>query len=125
MEGLSAYVTEKGLAGREVILYGNIPAVSFYLGMPAAFNPWSDLASFGVSSMEISMQEMLGGLLEKGEEYPVVILNRDLVLDMEEFWRSEDVKLDMILQFMKDYGYSAVYSNDKFVLYENGGKIEN
>lgn len=125
MEGLSAYVTEKGLAGREVILYGNIPAVSFYLGMPAAFNPWSDLTSFGVSSMEISMQEMLGGLLEKGEEYPVVILNRDLVLDMEEFWRSEDVKLDMILQFMKDYGYSAVYSNDKFVLYENGGKIEN
>ncbi len=122
MEGLSAYVSRNGLEGREVILYGNIPSVSFYLGMPSAFNPWSDLTSFGAASMEAAMKEIEAELSEKGEEYPVVILNRDYVLDLKEFWRSEDVKLDMILQFMEDYGYRATYVNDKFVLYENGGK---
>lgn len=124
MEGLSAYVAENGLAGREVILYGNIPSVSFYLEMPAAFNPWCDLASFGTASMRAAMEEMKGELLEKGKEYPVVILNRDFVLDMEGFWNSEDVKLDMILRFMEDYGYKLAFANEKFVLYENGGKYD-
>lgn len=122
MEGLSAYIAENGLEGREVILYGNIPSVSFYLGMPSAFNPWSDLTSFSAASMTSAMKEMQKDLTEEKEEYPIVILNGDLVSDSEGFGRSEDVKLDMILRFMEDYGYRAAYSNDKFVLYENGGK---
>lgn len=52
MESLSGYVSENGLEGRNVILYGGIPALSFYLQMPAAFNPWPDLRSYSVETMK-------------------------------------------------------------------------
>lgn len=42
---LTEYVEVNGLFGKEVLLYGNVPALSFYLQMPSAFNPWSDLRS--------------------------------------------------------------------------------
>ena len=71
MHELSDFVTEKGLSGREVILYGDIPAVSFYLGMPSAFNPWSDLASYGIEVMRKDMEKT-----QAKEILPVVILEK-------------------------------------------------
>ena len=41
--------------GRELITYGYIPALSFYLQMPSAFNPWMDLASYKYDVMKENM----------------------------------------------------------------------
>lgn len=120
LEEISAYISKNQLAGREVILYGYIPSLSFYLEMPAAFNPWSDLASYSISSMAGAM-ETLGEELEEGKEPPVVILNRDCMADggaMPEASATDDRKLAMIVQFMKDYDYTVTFANEKFVLYE-------
>lgn len=117
---ISAYVSENKLTGREVILYGYIPSLSFYLEMPSAFNPWSDLASYSTSSMEAAMEETKKELTE-GKEAPVVILNKDRAADggtLSELSAVSDPKLAMIMQFMKDYNYQETFSNDKFVLYE-------
>lgn len=117
---ISAYVSENKLTGREVILYGYIPSLSFYLEMPSAFNPWSDLASYSTSSMEAAMEETKKELTE-GKEAPVVILNKDRAVDggtLSELSAVSDPKLAMIMQFMKDYNYKETFSNEKFVLYE-------
>lgn len=115
---ISAYVSENKLTGREVILYGYIPSLSFYLEMPSAFNPWSDLASYSVSSMEAAMEETKKELAE-GKEPPVVILNKDCAADdVSELPAVNDPKLAVIMQFIKDYNYQETFSNDKFVLYE-------
>lgn len=74
MEELSAYANENGLQGQEVILYGNIPAISYYLQMPSAFNPWSDLDSYSPENMERELKQLGGEISEKGKDKPVVIL---------------------------------------------------
>lgn len=117
---ISAYVSEKELKGREVILYGYIPSLSFYLEMPSAFNPWSDLASYSVSSMETAMQEVKKELTE-GKVPPVIILDKDCAATGDTPPAQptiSDPKLAMIIQFLKDYNYEETFSNDKFALYE-------
>lgn len=108
---ISEYVSENQLSGREVLLYGQIPALSFYLQMPSVFNPWSDLRSYRLSSMEAAMAE-LEASLEQGSDMPVIILeNSQLSV-------SGDPKLDLILNFMEKHGYTQVFSNIKFALFE-------
>lgn len=80
MRELSAYVNENGLEGREVILYGKIPALSYYLQMPSAFNPWSDLPSYSLGTMEGDMEELAAGIAEKGAEKPLVIVEKSYAL---------------------------------------------
>lgn len=125
MEELSAYVEENGLTGEEVLLYGNIPALSFYLGMPSAFNPWSDLASFSLSAMTEAMEQLEGT--------PVVILEHRYALYLQEGEAglmnagykeeeikkiTEDAKIALIAAYMEQNGYTERFSNNKFALYE-------
>ena len=132
MSGVSAYVAEEGLAGQEVILYGNIPALSFYLDMPSAFNPWSDLRSYSVDSMKRAIGELELEIAE-GKKRPVVILEKKFaiyLLQGEEALRDmsypqseiekvlADNKIYLIVEYMEKYGYEETYSNSKFVLYE-------
>ncbi|MCM1045307.1 MAG: hypothetical protein NC417_07340 [Candidatus Gastranaerophilales bacterium] len=74
MRGLSAYVKEQDLAGKDVLLYGGIPALSYYLQMPSAFNPWSDLTSYRPEVMRSAMEEMCRDIEADASYRPVVIL---------------------------------------------------
>ena len=58
MQEISEYVNTGGLAGKDVLLYGQIPALSYYLQMPAAFNPWPDLDSYQIAQLEEDMHKM-------------------------------------------------------------------
>ena len=109
---ITDYVVKNGLTGKEVILYGDIPGVSFYLDMPSAFNPWSDLASYSFSAMEAAMIELETEIAEGGEP-PVVILDKAV-------WGKEveDPKMDLITAYMDEYEYILTFENDKFALYE-------
>ena len=108
---ISDYVSKQELTGREVLLYGNIPSLSFYLQMPATFNPWSDLLSYSRASMEEAMVEMEENL-DEGADMPVVILEKSQLSVIS------DPKLDMIRVFMDKYGYIMSFSNEKFALFE-------
>lgn len=135
MESISAWVSENGLQGQEVILYGtplslSIPSLSYYLQMPAAFNPWITLTSYSCEVMEKDIKELDG-------ETPVVILENVSALYEEggegalaEAGVSDgmiktvtsDEKLKMILKFMEQNGYVQTFRNEKFALYISFGE---
>ena len=126
---LSAYVKENGLQGKEVILYGEIPALSYYLQMPSAFNPWSDLRSYGLEIMEKDMAELEEEMAEGKSEKPVIILENTHALYVEggpealaaAGVKSEAIENDgkwkLIVEFMEKYGYGQVLRNEKFAIY--------
>lgn len=133
MSELSDYVNEEGLQGKEVILYGKIPALSYYLQMPAAFNPWSDLDSYSPEVMETELDGLEELIREKGAEKPVIILENSHALYLEEnagsislFPLSEerrramaaDSKWKQLMEFMEDLGYEQTFRNEKFAVYQ-------
>ena len=127
MEELSAYANENGLQGQEVILYGNIPSISYYLAMPSAFNPWSDLDSYSLETMERDMAQLEGEISEKGRDKPVIILEgthalyeegRDSDLSAEQWEEMEaDPKWKRLLAFMDTFDYKQTFRNEKFAVY--------
>ncbi len=131
---LSAYVDENGLEGREVILYGDIPALSYYLQMPSAFNPWSDLDSYGYEVMEEDLEELAKALRGTDEESPVVIVENRYILYEEDGTAAleaagvseknrkeieEDPKWPLLWSFMEEFGYKEAFRNGKFTVYRS------
>ena len=147
MEEISAYVNEQGLKGKEVLLYGYIPAVSYYLSMPPVFNSWSDLRSFSVDAMTKEMDK-LAEETKNGKEPPVVILEMQYGADLlaqsgqvitdgngeamegneepavnEELTDEEVIlkqKFELILDYMEEFEYGVTFYNEKFVVLEAG-----
>ena len=131
MSSVTAYVKENGLQGQEVILYGTpltlaIPSLSYYLQMPAAFNPWINLPSYSFEVMEADLHEL-------GEKTPVILLENASALYAEggrsaltEAGMNESVaeavagdkKLQLILSFMDQHGYVQTFRNEKFSIYQ-------
>ncbi|MBR1478184.1 MAG: hypothetical protein IJ608_09530 [Lachnospiraceae bacterium] len=74
MDGLYKELESLRLLGKNSITFGNLPALSFYLQLPAAFNPWCDLRSYSYTAFEADMNELGGRLSEKGYEAPVIII---------------------------------------------------
>lgn len=109
---LSDYVNENELQGREVILYGYVPSLSYYLQMPSAFNPWSDLDSYSYEAMEAAIQETEAQMTEQSEERPVVLADCRLQ------GLSEDKKWQLIVEFMERNGYEQTWQNDRFTIWE-------
>lgn len=109
---LSACVEERGLQGREVILYGYVPSLSYYLQMPPAFNSWSDLLSYSYDTMAESLAEEERQIREGTEEKPVVLVNY-MQAGLE-----EDDKWKLIQEFMENNGYVRTWQNNRFALYE-------
>lgn len=133
MEELSGFVDEKGLQGRETILYGYIPALSYYLQMPSAFNPWSDLDSYSCEVMEGEMERLRKAVTEQGAERPVIIIENEYALYGEGGLSAleaagvsektvrkieEDQKWPMLRRFMEELGYGETFRNEKFAVYQ-------
>ncbi len=129
---ISAYVTEENLQGQEVILYGDIPSLSYYLQMPSAFNPWSDLDSYSYETMESELRHLAGEISLKGAEKPVIIVDSVYALyeegdmsgiaagDISENQKQEmdaDNKFRLLLNYMKEQEYKQVFKNEKFAIY--------
>ena len=133
MQEISEYVNTEGLAGRDVLIYGQIPALSYYLQMPAAFNPWPDLDSYQIGQLELDMQKMQERMDADATYRPVVLLEKKYAVYLEEGeaalmrmeptekeqgWIVDNPKLLRIGKFMEDYGYEKTFENEKFVIYE-------
>lgn len=133
MQEISDYVSDNELKGREVILYGEIPSLSYYLQMPSAFNPWSDLRSYSVEAMEEDMQETITEMEADATKRPVIIVENRYAqylekglpaleeLLVEEIYIkkvTDDEKWKLIVEFMNEYGYEKTFSNEKFTIYE-------
>lgn len=109
---LSAYVEEHGLRGREVILYGYVPSLSYYLQMPPAFNSWSDLTSYSRDVMADAIAGTEDRMREDGADAPVVLAGCPLE------GLEGNAKWELIREFMEKNGYELTWENDKFVIFE-------
>lgn len=133
MQDTTAYVEAHDLQGREVLLYGELPALSYYLQMPSAFNPWSDLRSYSLETMEQDMRETEEDMEVDVMKRPVIIVEDKYVQYLEGGTAAleklglyeqqiqkivEDEKWVLIRAFMEKYGYEKTYFNEKFSMYE-------
>lgn len=131
LSSISEYVEEEKLQGREVILYGNIPSLSYYLQMPSAFNPWIDLRSYSVETLEAALAEQQQEI--KRKENPVIIIAEPYSLYMsggrnvlekagvaEETIEKieQDAKLELLIKFKDRNKYKNAYSNGKFTVWK-------
>lgn len=117
IETLYQYMEQQSLIGSECILYGEIPAVSYFAQMPPALNIWSDLLSYDYEVMEKALQEVEGR--------PVIVLSAacgQYLMDgdaSKAFWNEiAENKMKMLASYMEEMGYSRTFSNSEFVVYE-------
>lgn len=96
---------------RSLILYGDIPGLSYYLDMPSALNTsWSDLGSNPVENMQQAIDKIDAGNVN---ERPIVIISRALY-EMPD----NSIKFDLINKYIENNDYKATFMNDRFVVYE-------
>ena len=129
---ISSYVSENRLQGKEVILYGYIPSLSYYLQMPSAFNPWSDLDSYSLDRMELDLEDTARVMESDAENRPVIILEREYAACLEGDLSAlkelgvgeqrilaieQDQKWVLLSEFMEEHGYRLDFENEKFALY--------
>lgn len=129
---ISAFVQERGLKGKEVILYGKIPAMSYYLEMPFVLSPWPDLSSYNYSVMESDLATLQSQVEVKERALPVILMNKPQgtyvmsgregleALEVAEKNVQEieaDKKLLLLIDMIEKYDYKIAFENDKFVLF--------
>lgn len=143
VEELTVYIETEGLSDREVLLYGEIPAVSYILNMPSAISTtWPDLASYNYEIMAEDMERLRAAVSEGGAkgtegqkktyDAPVIILGGGLdgflrgdeeamkaaeLTEKERNRYGTDEKLKLITGFMEEEGYERVFGNVRFAVY--------
>lgn len=114
IEELTLYVEEKGYQDRELILYGHIPATSYFLDMPAAISTtWPDLRSYGYEVMVEDFATLEKEMQETKRQKPLVILSGEL----DEKSLPEEQKGMLIQEFLEQYEYKRDFSNARFIVY--------
>lgn len=144
---LAEYAEQQDFAGREVILYGEVPGLSYFLDMPTAISTaWPDLDSFRLVQFEQDMEKVkqkLAGEAEHhsgtgaGQREEEVLRNRPVVIvssAIAAYWGEDaeayqwfgvdtealdaDEKLAVLLQFLEDYGYEETFCNMRYAVYQ-------
>lgn len=128
LSDLVVYARENGLIGRQVILYGEIPGLSYLLDMPDAISTtWPDLNSYRLAQFEEDMKTVINHM---EEERPVVIVASGVAayysedaeayewfgVDPEKY--SADMKMELLRQFLAEYDYKETFGNMRYVVYE-------
>ena len=124
--GLSDYAQQQALSGHKVILYGQIPAVSYFLQMePAISTSWPDLRSYDISVMQADLQQLT--------ETPVIILSAKTDAFLTDDAQGEQVlgvtqqelaayradpKLKLLSDYMAQNHYQETYTNTAFAVYQ-------
>ncbi len=101
--------------GRKVILYGNIPGVSYLLNRQTAVSTaWPDLESYALEDWRNELAE------PAEEELPYVILSAERLERTEglttENEEAEELKFAALCEFMQDYQYEIIFENKEFVI---------
>jgi len=105
LQNLLAYLDEKDLKNREVILYGDCPGLSFLLDAPFAIGTsWPDLASYHYETFVRDLEEL--------EKAPMVII-RNVTTGGEQSVQ----KKVYLTAFMNSNEYVNIYNNGVYGVY--------
>lgn len=132
LDELSVFMAEHETeyVGKELVLYGDICGLSYYLDRaPAIFTSWPDLDTNSLQRLQTDLEELSGFISEKGQK-PLVIITPRLDAfyrqDTEamQWWGTDedackaDEKLFAIMAYMDNNDYRQVFANEAFVVYE-------
>lgn len=115
LQKLNDFLVENHLVGSEVLLFGNVPALSFYYELkPALSSTWPDLASFSYEKFEAEIRG-----IEKSGKTPIVLISANPSDVGKEGNAGETLKKkwECLETFLKDNMYQQVFSSDAFILY--------
>ena len=125
---LVKYAEENDFPGQEVILYGELPGLSYLFDMPTAISTsWPDLDSYALGQFVQDMEAVKDNMTESR---PKVIVAAPISayksedaqaykwFDVDEEAYKVDEKLSVLLQFLDDYGYEETFCNMKYAIYE-------
>lgn len=124
VEELTEYMEAEKLSDRNVILYGQIPGVSYMLDMPPAISTsWPDLASYHCEVLAEDMDKLRVQTSEA--ERPLIILGKSIekwicggeLTEAELVQYKIDEKWFMIYDYMVEQGYEKTFENGMFVVY--------
>lgn len=107
LEEITAFWEASQLQGTPVILYGDIPGLSYILEAPSAItSTWANLESYNMTFWNRDFAEV-----EKKIDTvrPVVITGNAYV--------PEDEKAELLQAFMDRYGYEEIFRNGKVTVY--------
>lgn len=132
LEEISLFMTEHRaeFENKRLILYGNIPGLSYYLDKaPAIYTAWADLNTNSLEQLKEELQELTVSYGENHEDRPLVILSPQLAAylsgedDAISWWGvdvescEKDEKLKAIKEYMETGAYQQVFANEAFVVY--------
>ena len=125
LEELGEYVAEAGLTGREVLLFGDVPALSAYLQMPFVMTPWPDLASYSNATFESELEKVLTDI---DKNRPVIILGANfydfLTNQLEDievrntYEAKYGFKISLLRDMIEKNDYVCTFANEAYVIYE-------
>lgn len=133
IDELSNFIAEnqEDYLGKKLVLYGNIPGLSYYLDRaPAVFTSWPDLDTNSLSQLEADLAQLESDMELKGAERPLVIITPYLAAyyagdeaAMEWFGVDRTVcdgdgKLHAVMDFMAGNDYEQVFVNEAYAVYE-------
>lgn len=122
LEELAEYAKSRGLAGRELISYGELPGLGYLLDMPPALSTfWPDLSSYLMSEYERDMSRLTTPPVIIVASPVAAYLNDDadgmnwFGADREELDRDE--KLQILSTYMTEHSYCEMFGNGRYVVY--------
>lgn len=124
VEELTEYIETEGLSDKNVILYGQIPGISYMLDMPPAISTsWPDLASYHCEVLAEDMEKLRKQTSEA--ERPLIILGSgperwicgEELTEVELVQYMINEKWFMIYDYMIEQGYERVFANGMFAVY--------
>lgn len=129
--GLTAYAKERFTGDEELILYGNLPGVSYLLHMPPALTTiWTDLESYPALQFNEELERLSKECSWEERQWPVIILSLETAayatqdaegmtaLGVHGEEMTADGKLAALSGFIMAHGYRETYSNGEFVVLE-------
>ncbi len=112
LSSLSLHMQAPEYASKSLLVYGNIPALPYYLDRPFVLTAWPDLPSYHYEVMARGIENLLP---LPDEQRPLVLLERQSWQRMEAGEAEE--KLELISQAISRWEYVLLWQNKKFVLF--------
>lgn len=107
LEEITAFWETNAMQGTSVILYGDIPGLSYILDAPSAItSTWANLESYNMTFWNRDFAQVER---EIDTVRPAVITGKAYV--------PTDEKAALLQDFMDSYGYEKIFENEKVVIY--------
>ncbi len=109
LDELYDFFAGSGLLGDKVILFGDIPGISYVFDLePALDTAWPDLDSYTTEKFD----EQLLAVSQSEESVPTVIVSAQLPE-----YANTLKKYDILMDYIANHDYNKVFENERFTVY--------